>query len=240
MVLGSGFGADATGGEGATTGGRDGAQRRRCALGLSALLASSPIQLQSAFVVCQRPAAIAFHFVGEGAVPKGCCEAGIEPDRLVVVGNRAVVVLLGVVGTTTVVEGLGVAGIEADRLVVVGDRAVVVLLGVVGAAAVVEGLAFAGIEPDRLVEVGNRAVVVLLGVVGEAAVVEGPANLSMPDLAGSRPCSCQSRGRAGPSCPCPRTNRSAAASVRRPGQPRRSPPRATRRWPANTHASNRY
>ena len=121
---------------------------------------------------------------------EGKGELGIEPDRLVVVGDGAVIVRLGGIGEAAVVEGRGRLWIEPDRLVVVGDGAVVVLLGGIGEAAIVEGMDIFRIEPDRLVVVGDGAVVVLLGGIGEAAVVEGLRGVNQSACAKGRRSNC--------------------------------------------------
>ena len=64
---------------------------------------------------------------------------GIEPDRLVVIGDGAVEIAFGVVCGTTGGVGEGELGIKLDRLVVVGDGAVEIALGVVCGATVVVG-----------------------------------------------------------------------------------------------------
>ena len=102
---------------------------------------------------------------------EGHGEFGIEPDRLIVVGDGAVVVALVAVGVAPIVEGHDEFWIEPDRLIVVGDGALVVALFVMSGTSIVEGHGQYGIEPDRLIQVGDGAVVVAPGAIGDSSIV---------------------------------------------------------------------
>src|SRR5260370_33142888 len=73
---------------------------------------------------------------------------GIEPDRLVIVGDSAVDIALGLVRGGTVVEGKGVVRIEPDRLVEFRDGTDGVALPLVRITTAVESINELWTEPD--------------------------------------------------------------------------------------------
>ena len=70
------------------------------------------------------------------AVEIGRAEVGIEPDRLIVVGDGAIVVALGVMGGGAAHEARRAPRIEPDRLIEARDGAVEVAPGELRVAAV--------------------------------------------------------------------------------------------------------
>ena len=95
---------------------------------------------------------------------------GIEPDRLVEIGDGPVEVLVGHPDDAAIAIGVGLAGREADDVAEIGDRLVEVLAGRPGRAADSAGKREAGIEPDRLLAIGHR----VLGVFALQEQDHGP------------------------------------------------------------------
>src|SRR5262249_58656038 len=121
--------------------------------------------------------------VSGGSSIVGVRGLGIEPDRLVKIGDAAVEIALLCVRAAAVevrkaannrvrIDGLDL-GSESDRLVKVGDGAVEIVLVPVRGAPVVVGGRKLGIEPDCLAVVGDGALEIALVPVSEAASIVG-------------------------------------------------------------------
>ena len=108
----------------------------------------------------------------DAAVRQGEQEGRIEPDGLVIVGDRAVRIPFGEPGEPAIVEGHGQPRIDPDGLVAIGDGPIEVALGAVGVAAAGERKGVVRVEANGLVVVGDRAVVVALVVAGIGAAHE--------------------------------------------------------------------
>ena len=84
---------------------------------------------------------------------------GVEPDRLVIIGERALEVALAGQGAAPPAIGLGIGGVDLDRLVEVGDGLVqLVLVGQELAASGVENRKLAGISLDKAAAGGDALV----------------------------------------------------------------------------------
>ena len=98
---------------------------------------------------------------------------GVEPNRLVAVGDRLVVIALAAAD----VAASGVYGdvfrIESDRLRVVGQRPIIVSLGIVGPPAIAVRSARLRVKSDRLGEFGDGSIEVAAIQVSFSAIAVG-------------------------------------------------------------------
>ena len=128
---------------------------------------------------------VALRFVGFAAI--GVCSrvAGVDPDRLIEVGDGEIVVPLALPNERAVVPTERVLAVDLDGAVVIRQRPVEVALGAVGIAAVVVGAGVIGAEFQRPRVVGDRSVVVALVVVEDAAIVVGNREVMALPAAGT-------------------------------------------------------
>jgi hypothetical protein len=95
-------------------------------------------------VIDLRALDIALFLIGLAAIGVGRRIAGVDPDRLIEIGDRAVVLALALPREATVVPAERVFPVDLDGSRVVVDGAVVVALGREGIAAIVEGARVVG------------------------------------------------------------------------------------------------
>ena len=104
---------------------------------------------------------------------------GIEPNRLVEIGDGPIEVSVGHPDDATIAIGVGLARREPDDVAEIGDRLVEVLAGGPGRTPDAAGECIIGIEPDRRLTIGQR----VLGVFPFQRARSWPAWRSYADRA---------------------------------------------------------